>query len=399
MLMTKSLIILGRQPELSLVEIFSLYGGKNQISQITDQTALINLNHSDINFKRLGGSIKLAEVLSIEAITTNQNLLTNLKQHLEKIIFEAENKKINLGMSFYDPKISLSEINKLKMILKSFIKSFNKSIRLIPNTTTQLSSAQVYHNNLTTNNNIELIVVKDDKQIIIAQTKQVQDINDYTKRDRYRPKRDSRIGMLPPKLAQIIINLANNDPSDDNSHKTLLDPFCGTGVILQEALLMGYNVIGTDILSNMISASSQNINWLKNNYPKITKLTSEFMLADATNFKWDKTPDLIACETYLGKPFTAPPTTEILKQTMNDCQLIIKKFLINLRTRLPNQTKMCIAIPAWYQSESFIHLPLIDQLEQIGYNHLSFEIINNRPLIYHRTGQFVARELLVLQTN
>ncbi len=396
--MTKSLLILGRQPELSLVEVYSLYGKQNQISQITDQTALVNLSYQDINFERLGGLIKLAEVLSIEPLITNNDLLIIIKQHLEKIISTVENKKITLGVSFYDTKISLPEINKLKISLKSFMKSQGKSTRLIPNNTAKLSSAQVYHNNLIAKNNIEFIIVKNNNQIIIAKTKKVQDINSYTNRDRYRPKRDTRIGMLPPKLAQIIINLASDNTEESNQHKTLLDPFCGTGVILQEALLMNYNVIGSDILPNMVAASSQNINWLKNKYSGINHLTSKVMLADATNYHWQPTPNLIACETYLGKPFTTPPSTEVLNQTISDCQLIIKKFLINLNTQLPQHSKLCIAVPAWYQYGKFIHLPLIDQLSKIGYNHISFEIINNRPLIYHRSGQFVARELLVLQT-
>lgn len=60
----------------------------------------------------------------------------------------------------------------------------------------------------------------------------VQDIESYTARDQARPMRDARVGMLPPKLAQIIINLAlsNNDITE------VLDPFCGTGVVLQEGI-------------------------------------------------------------------------------------------------------------------------------------------------------------------
>ena len=80
----------------------------------------------------------------------------------------------------------------------------------------------------------------------------MQDIESYTKRDRERPKRDAKVGMLPPKLAQIIINLAAGQLPEEKLQnicdiplgepiprrllgQTVLDPFCGTGVILQEA--------------------------------------------------------------------------------------------------------------------------------------------------------------------
>ena len=101
----------------------------------------------------------------------------------------------------------------------------------------------------------------DKDKIIIARTKKVQDITDYTDRDRNRPKRDAYVGMLPPKLAQIIINLASGN--NQIAGKRLLDPFCGTGVIPQEALLMGFDVYGTDIEQKMIDYSQINIEWLK----------------------------------------------------------------------------------------------------------------------------------------
>ena len=73
----------------------------------------------------------------------------------------------------------------------------------------------------------------------------VQNISAYAMRDQKRPKRDAFVGMLPPKLAQIMINLALGD--QEPKDKLLLDPFCGTGVLLQEALLMGLKVYGTDL--------------------------------------------------------------------------------------------------------------------------------------------------------
>ncbi len=72
----------------------------------------------------------------------------------------------------------------------------------------ELNSAQVIHNNLTSPTGWELVFIRDGSKTIVAQTVKVQDIAAYTLRDRSRPKRDARIGMLPPKLAQIIINLA-----------------------------------------------------------------------------------------------------------------------------------------------------------------------------------------------
>jgi hypothetical protein len=41
-------------------------------------------------------------------------------------------------------------------------------------------------------------------------------------------------------------------------------------------------------------------------------------------------------------------------------------------------------------------LKIVDDLEKMGYNRVSFKHVGNDSLIYHRSDQVVARELLVL---
>jgi tRNA G10 N-methylase Trm11 len=255
-----------------------------------------------------------------------------------------------------------------------------------------------------------LVVVADGQQTFLAQTVQIQDIDAYTLRDRGRPKRDSRVGMLPPKLAQIIVNLAGKHvvpeggtrdpehPTNKNPRNArLLDPFCGTGVLLQEAMLMGYDAYGTDLEPRMIDYSNHNLTWLKGHYPAIAERAADLEIGDATNFVWRAPVDLVATETYLGKPFTAPPAPDVLASTMADCNLIIKKFLRNIHPQLQPGTRLCIAVPAWQTSKNqFRHLPLIDQISDLGYNHMELEHAESADLLYYRADQVVARELLVL---
>lgn len=57
---------------------------------------------------------------------------------------------------------------------------------------------------------------------------------------------------IHPRLARAMINIAS-------PKKEVLDPFCGTGGILLEAGLLGYNCIGYDISPEMINASKINL--------------------------------------------------------------------------------------------------------------------------------------------
>lgn len=59
---------------------------------------------------------------------------------------------------------------------------------------------------------------------------------------------------LNPKLSRLMVNLTMAKEDD-----LLLDPFCGTGSILNEALDMGINAIGCDLSTNMCRGAIQNV--------------------------------------------------------------------------------------------------------------------------------------------
>ena len=407
----QSLLILGRQPALGLAELESLYGG-DKLRPLGDSAVIVDVDPCLLAFDRLGGSVKFCKLLT-ELETTNWKevekfLLQVSPDHSERM----EPGKMQLGLSVIGFEISLKQLEATGLSLKKAIRKTGRSVRLVPNKELELNSASVLHNKLTGPTGWELVFIRSGSKTVVAQTVKVQDIASYTQRDRGRPKRDTRVGMLPPKLAQIIINLGAGKLPEDKLEsicdipagepvpyklldKTVLDPFCGTGVALQEALLMGYEAYGTDNDKRMIDYSRANIEWLE----KVYGIESEHALeqGDATNFKWNQHVDFVACETYLGRPFTSIPSNEILAQTVTDCNLIIKKFLKNIAGQIKPGTRLCLAVPAWqFRPGQFKHLPLIDQIGDLGYNRVSFEHVRDENLLYYRADQVVARELLVI---
>ena len=112
------------------------------------------------------------------------------------------------------------------MKLKKILVRHGRSVRVVENRDAVLTTATSLHNGLSGKNErkVELIKLDDDWYKVVG----VQDIDAYSKRDQTRPARDAKVGMLPPKLAQILINLCG--PLKPGS--VVLDPFCGTGVVL-----------------------------------------------------------------------------------------------------------------------------------------------------------------------
>lgn len=395
----QSLLILGRQPELGLVELESLYGAVALLSA-GPHAVLVNVAPQNINFSRLGGASKFCRVIHV--------LETTQWRQVEKFLMDAgpahatslPEGKLQLGLSVIGYSINVRQLESTGLNLKKVIRKTGRSVRLVPNKELELNTAQVHHNKLTGPMGWELVIINDGDRTIIGQTLEVQDIASYTYRDRERPKRDARVGMLPPKLAQMLVNLAVGSLTPDNqpNGQVVLDPFCGTGVLLQEAALMGYQSYGTDLEQRMIDYSEQNLEWLQEHY-KVNHEVPKLAKGDATNFVWEMPVTYVAGETYLGKPFTSAPAPEALAQTIADCNLIIKKFLRNIHSQVESGTRFCLAVPAWATpngQNKFKFLPLVDQISDLGYNRVSFEHAGNDELIYFRPDQYVARQLLVI---
>ncbi len=97
--------------------------------------------------------------------------------------------------------------------------------------------------------------------------------------DLNRPFQDSSIS-LSPRIAKILVNLLGLSKND-----TVLDPFCGTGTILIEALLLNHRVIGIEIDSKKVAGSRKNLRWVVEKTAYVKSNRFNVYKGDATNLK------------------------------------------------------------------------------------------------------------------
>ncbi|MEI7682990.1 MAG: DNA methyltransferase [Candidatus Saccharibacteria bacterium] len=383
--MNQSVVILGRQPALGLAELESLYGA-DVLHPVSQQIALLDVDPAKVQFARLGGTVKLARLLTRLNNTSFKSVVAQIAKTIPEQLQNIPEGKIRLGLNVFGLDVKVDEINRAGLEIKKAVKKAGRSVRVVPNNANELNSAQTIHNQLTGPTGLEFVIVRDGTSVLIAQVVNVQDISGYAARDQTRPKRDAQVGMLPPKLAQTIINLSSAQPG-----QTVLDPFCGTGVILQESVLMGLGAYGTDLEPRMIEYSQANLDWLRADTAHV-----QLEVGDATNLEWSRPYDTIASETYLGRPFSSDPTPEVLGQVSRDVDTIHRKFLKNLAQQTPSGFTASLAVPAWKIRNGFKHLPCLDSLEELGYTRRSFVHVSDSDLVYHRPDQIVGRELVVV---
>ena len=274
-------MILGRQPEISVAELEAqgwkmveqgwqdADGGANRGEEIAsdrggkfegnrggkmegdrsskiegnrgEQAVALVENDKNLDISRFGGIIKTGVAIGVKPL----EYLAGLPEG-----------KITFGLSDYDRGTSGRKMAQMAMRLKRKLREQGRSVRVVESPTGVIPSATTLYNGLYGKNprKVELMLFRGAWYCVTG----VQDIDAYAKRDQNRPARDVKIGMLPPKLAQVLINLACALPL----RSRILDPFCGTGVVLQEAILMNFRAYGTDIDERMIRYSRRNLEWL-----------------------------------------------------------------------------------------------------------------------------------------
>lgn len=394
--------ILGRQYALGLAELESLYG-PDAVTPLGQIAALVDTDRLDVT--TLGGSPKVGRVVA-ELPGDWRRVATAIERHYADAWRDVDH-KITLGISAYGRTAPrASELQRLGLTLKKSRKHHPGSLRLIPNDDSALSTATSHHNKLGLSpHKIELLIVQAPNGLTyLAESTGAQNITALAARDQARPKTDAFVGMLPPKLAKIMIHMTGAAQFNG----ALWDPFCGTGVLLQEARLEQIDVYGSDLSEKMVRYSTENMQWLDSKYAlghtKNGWMDSWWKVfqADAMTVRLDhgaKPPiTRIACETYLGQPFSAPPSPAKLREVRGNCNHIISEFLRNLHGQIPTGTPLTIAVPAWRDANGrFTHLPLTHQLDELGYSRRTLRHVRPDQLLYYRESQVVARELLLLE--
>ena len=365
------LFILGRETLLSLAEIKAVFLLKKIDYKITyqqDSKIIIHTEESidpTILMLRLGGTIKIA--YSIGKINTADTLAKFLNEKFPtgKIEFSINGGKTQ-GIE-----------------TKKILKLMGRSARYIE----AKNSATVIYNNLI-KNGADIEMCNGETFISAA----IQPIDEFSLRDFGRPGRDDHSGMLPPKLAMMMINL-----TAQKEDAIICDPFCGSGTIITEAMLMGYkNIIGCDISETAISDTNKNIIWLKDNFQiDETGLNVEVFHHDATivskRIKAGSV-DAIAAEPFLGKPLHGTEQVSTLETQANELKnLYIKTFSEFKKILKPNGVVVFI-IPRFKTKTDWIRINCESEILKLGYVNASI-LPEQKHLLYWRDTQHVGREI------
>jgi len=385
---------LGSNRNLSIAEVYSIFKENNKSMRLINANILLLESDEKINIpellKRMGGTIKIGFIKN--EIKT--------KRHLDEIIkkiiglFPETETKTKFGISYYG-KINIDP-KKLGMGLKNKLKEKNINSRWVQSREKILSSVIVGQNKLI-EKGIEISLINDGDQILLAQTLAIQDFKELSFRDYGRPARDDESGMLPPKLAMMMINL-----SGAKENETILDPFCGSGTVLSEALFLQYKkLIGSDKSDKAVLDTKRNMEWILRKYNLKTKpLVFQSDATQLSHEKKIKKIDKIITEPYLGPQRGSRNFFQIKK----DLDILYTKTIHEFSKILNSKGSVVMIWPIFLTNGKKIFLdPELNGFKISRIIPKEFLEENNIYLsfrgtfLYGREGQRVWREIVVLK--
>lgn len=369
----KQFLLLGRQPDIAYAEAATVCNqlGYQDVRQ-TNNPHLVELSGSGEArslIRRLGGSIKVLE----EIENTND---TSIASQITQVLVVSQSGQF--ALSQFGSKHNLTAIAmEVKKLLKN--EGVKPHFRIHKTVYESAGIGQKYHDFIIDSSLSE--------KPSLYHTIAAQDLSHWSFKDYDRPAVDPHSGMLPPKVARMMINLGLH--TTPNKSLTLYDPFCGSGTILVESLDIGLSCIGSDISKKAIDDSTANVTWFKQSTG--INATSQLFVADAAAIKPHQlasVPNLIVTEGYLGPPrFIDSQLDNILK----GMEKMYKGWFKKMATIQPKHSYLVCALPEFVTKTGVKNLDhLVDWTSSLGYT------LHGR-YTYAREQAKVRRAIYVLQ--
>ncbi len=389
--MTSWIIVLGAAGPLGRAELEALFSSSS-FTQLSDSCVLFDppggISPQTIQ-EAAGSVVKIARVVQTMPTIVADKLASVL------ISLSPDGQKITFGISRYDG----DEVRPAFLAeIKDSLEAQGRGARFVQARHGVLSSVVVSKGHVQ-----ELVIAKHGDQFVVGATVTVQDFEAWGRRDFGRPYADPKSGMLPPKVARMVVNIAlkNSEIFQGKPVQefTILDPFCGMGTILAEGLLRGARTIGSDISVQVVDRARKNLDWLVKEYPSGAHRYDLFV-SDATHVSEHLAPDCVDAivtepfmgTTRLGGNDKLHMTHDEVKNTIKGLEKLYIGALRDWAFILKSGGKVVIAIPRYeVGGRTYVVKKVVDNCENLGYSKLL------GPIEYSRPKAVVKREFYLFQ--
>ncbi|MHA1667730.1 MAG: TRM11 family SAM-dependent methyltransferase [Candidatus Heimdallarchaeaceae archaeon] len=287
----------------------------------------------------------------------------------------------------------------LKAELRNISKTFREPIKVLPTKkgTFELSPLQYYKENIPRRGH-EINCFLIEERIILAFTIWVTNPIKDIKQDKERPIRFFTHG-TSIKLSRTLVNIAKIPENG-----VLLDPFCGTGTILLEALKQKIKVIGVDKDPKCIRATKENLNHFSMKFDSKEKMKDKWTVYQKDSREINniikEQLDGIVTEPYLGPFLKRLPEREKAQKIINDLEKLYLSVIRQSISKLKKGGLVVFIIPEYrYSKNKKISIDYLTLSKNCSLKlQMESEFFNvELPINIGREHNILNRKLIILQ--
>lgn len=327
--MSRFAFILGHVPVLSSIEAKILIPDL-EVEGVIGNVLIGSCSLSDPRgvMDRMGGMVKIAR---FEKCVSLDRLEEESSSLLASRVPEG---KITFGVSWFG---GLECSDRFAMRVKQQLKELGRSVRHVRGKEAVLNGAELAFNEFGKPGRVELCLIPqlssrategsvaissgtqneiasqrphNDKNVSvdIFVTEAFQDVGSFVELEDVLGARDDRSGVLPLRLAKMLVNISGTSPSD-----TLLDPFCGSGILVSVAATLGFQtIIASDSTPKAVADTKLNLT----NVDEILKTSASWKVAQQDVRTLSRVTPANSVDSIITEPYLGPQT-----RVANDAEL------------------------------------------------------------------------------
>lgn len=409
--------VLGTNHSLSKVDIINVLfknGVTFEILEASEEILLIETENKlgvDGLMLELGGAIKIGQIFDkYSQENFPRNFLDEITaKKFKEFFLTGGSMNFCFGVSVYNGGGGFKTLNKIWLLVPKIARLVKEKlgIRYLHLRERKIPSFLVDKAGFLSRG-FELVMVSGNSGVYIGKTLVLHDYKSYRFRDYGRPKRDAKSGMIPPKLAKTMINLAGK-----NKNQVFLDPFCGDGTFLQELVLLRYkNIIGTDLEEKAIRSTKENLDWLFKKYSFNKDYYKIKFFKNDVRYLSSKLPtnsiDAIVTEPYLGSPNAKYFSFGQIKEELARLAPLYISAFMEFGKLLKKDGVIVIVFPIFKFKNQFSNLEILEKIHVLGFKEKGFinqkldgseflklNITSRNSIVFFHPRQTISREIFV----
>jgi len=343
--------------DLSYLEACTVLGDRlSEPRHLWDDVALVGLKGGRGGYEGLAGVHKVAV-----AITPKPRARLDDSEELKDFLGGLEDGS-NFSVSAYSPDgTGEAEYEELLSTLLSAAREagLRKANLVRPRSGTEVLTREIASRKI-----VDLVVLRmEDGKLMLGATSYIPDAQQFQTRSNERPVVSSQIS-ISSRLARLLLNL-----SGVKRGEVVLDPFCGSGTILSEAMTAGVGCIGVDRDRNRIENSRQNLEWLAKTLKPAAPQPYTLKVGDSTRLETvmkDVKVDAVVTEPILLPRIDAAPALEKAKKMIRNSSRLYSESLYSMSAVVRPGGRIVLVVPSLRTAAGRDVSVLLENVQEAG---------------------------------